>query len=59
MVFIGKGFDYLILHGLHTGHIDEIIFLEIKTGKSKQNNNEKMIQHTIESKKVYYELMRM
>ncbi|USN57571.1 MAG: hypothetical protein H6766_01075 [Candidatus Peribacteria bacterium] len=37
----------------------EIIFLEIKTGKSQQNHNEKMVQRTIQSKKVYYELMKL
>ncbi len=59
LVFIGKGFDYLVLDGLHEGNLQEIIFLEVKTGKSSQNRNEKMVQNTIEKKKIYYELMRM
>lgn len=59
MVFIGKGVDYLVLDGLHQWSIREIIFLEIKTGSSRQNKNEKLIQQTVQSKKVYYELMRL
>jgi predicted Holliday junction resolvase-like endonuclease len=59
LVFIGKGFDYLVLDGLHSGNLREVIFLEIKTGSSQQNKNEKAIQAAIDRKKVYYELMRL
>ncbi|MDD2487110.1 MAG: Holliday junction resolvase-like protein [Candidatus Gracilibacteria bacterium] len=57
MVFIGKGVDYLVFNGLSSGELEDIIFLEIKSGKSSQNKNEKMIQRIIAEKKVRYELM--
>ncbi len=58
MVFIGKGFDYLILDGLSTGNLEQIIFLEIKSGKSGLNGNEKMIRETVSNKRVKFEELR-
>ncbi|MDD2745654.1 MAG: Holliday junction resolvase-like protein [Candidatus Gracilibacteria bacterium] len=58
MVFIGKGVDYLVFDGLSEGHLKEIVFLELKTGKSKQNANEKMIENCIRQGRVKYELDR-
>jgi len=58
MVFIGKGIDYLIFDGLSEGQLREIIFLELKTGKSKQNLNEKMIENCIRQERVRYEIER-
>lgn len=59
MVFIGKGFDYLVLDGLAEGNLKHIIFLEIKTWRSLQNKNEKQIQHIIDAKLVKYQMIRM
>ncbi|MBP8016439.1 hypothetical protein KAZ01_00380 [Candidatus Gracilibacteria bacterium] len=59
MVFIGKGFDYLVLEGLSEGNLKNIIFLEIKSGKSNLNKNEKMIQKILGEKKVRYEEFRI
>lgn len=58
MVFIGKGVDYLVFDGLSEGQLREVVFLELKTGKSKQNSNEKMIERVIREGKVRYELGR-
>lgn len=58
MVFIGKGVDYLIFDGLAEGELREIVFLELKTGKSKQNANEKMIEKVLKEGRVRYELGR-
>ena len=59
MVFIGKGFDYLVLDWLSEWQIRKIIFVEIKTGRSSQNLNERMIQHVVNNKFVSYELIRI
>jgi predicted Holliday junction resolvase-like endonuclease len=59
MVFIGKGFDYLVLDGLSEWNLRQIIFLEIKTWRSRQNRNERMIQQVINTKLVRYEIMRV
>ena len=58
MVFLGKGVDYLIFDGLSEGSLREIVFLELKTGKSKQNFNEKAIEQCIRRGSVRYELER-
>lgn len=56
MVFIGKGVDYLVFDGLSEGNMKRIVFLEIKTGKSFLNSNEKSIRDVLHQKKVeYYE----
>jgi predicted Holliday junction resolvase-like endonuclease len=59
MVFIWKGIDYLIFDGLHQGRCDEIVFLEIKTGSSQLNMNEKSIKSAVEYGKVRYEVLRI
>jgi predicted Holliday junction resolvase-like endonuclease len=54
MVFIGKGCDYIIFDGLTEGHLREILFLELKSGKSVLNTNERMIRDAVDRKKVRY-----
>jgi predicted Holliday junction resolvase-like endonuclease len=58
MTFVGKGIDYIIFDGLSSGNLKEVVFLEIKSGSSNQNNNEKMIEDIIKKGKVRYEVMR-
>jgi predicted Holliday junction resolvase-like endonuclease len=58
MTFVGKGIDYIIFDGLSSGNLKEIVFLEIKSGSSTQNTNEKMIEDVIKKGKVRYEVMR-
>lgn len=59
LVFVGKGVDYVVFDGLSEGMLRDIIFLEVKTGKSQLNKNEKMIQHFLSTKKVRYELINV
>jgi predicted Holliday junction resolvase-like endonuclease len=54
MVFIGKGCDYIIFDGLTEGHLREILFLELKSGKAVLNTNERMIRDAVDRKKVRY-----
>lgn len=58
MTFVGKGIDYIIFDGLSSGNLKEIVFLEIKSGSSTQNANEKAIEDIIKKGKVKYEVMR-
>ncbi|MBB1554172.1 hypothetical protein HG442_002040 [Candidatus Gracilibacteria bacterium] len=59
MVFVGKGTDYIIFDGLSDGDLREIIFLEIKSGKSRLNANEKMIKNILDQKIVRFAEMRV
>lgn len=58
LVFIGKGFDYLVLDGLSEGTLREIVFLEVKTGTSSLNANERMIRDVVKARKVRWEESR-
>ncbi len=58
MTFVGKGIDYIIFDGLSAWNLKEIVFLEIKSGSSNQNNNEKAIENIIKQGKVRYEILR-
>lgn len=58
MTFIGKWIDYIVFNGLSQWSLEEIVFLEIKTGSSNQNTNEKMIEDIIKQGKVRYEILR-
>ena len=51
--------DYVIFDGLSNGHLREIVFLELKTGKSGLNKNERSIEAIVREKKVRYECLRI
>jgi predicted Holliday junction resolvase-like endonuclease len=47
LVFLGKGIDYLVFDGLSQGELRKIVFLEIKSGVSSLNKNERSIKECI------------
>lgn len=53
--FIGKPVDFIVFSGLsETEKIDEIIFVEVKTGKSALNEREKEVKKAVEKGNVRY-----
>ena len=53
--FIGKPVDFIVFSGLsETEKIDEILFVEVKTGKSALNEREKEVKKAVERGKVRY-----
>lgn len=58
LVFVGKWVDYVIFDGLSNWSLQKIVFLEVKSWKAAQNNNEKQIQKCIQQNHVSYELYR-
>ena len=54
MVFVGKGCDYIIFDGLSDGNLREIVFLELKSGKARLNQNEAAIKHILDQKRVRF-----
>ncbi len=52
MRFLGTPVDYIIFKGLSNGKVEEIIFLEVKAGKSKLSEREKEIKKAILKGKV-------
>lgn len=59
MVFVWKWVDYIIFHGLANGNLQEIIFLEVKSGSSKLNKNERVIRDKILAKNIQYKEYRV
>lgn len=58
-VFLGKGVDYIVFDGLYEWQLREIVMVEVKTGKSRLNRNEKAIQNAIKQWLVSYEVVRV
>lgn len=57
--FIGKPIDFLVFKGADSKNIDEVIFVEVKSGKAKINNHEKNLKNAIEKGKVRWEEYRV
>lgn len=60
--FIGKPVDFICFSGLDNkegGKIDEIIFVEVKSGNSKLTRFEKQIKDAIEDGRVRFEEYRL
>ena len=57
--FIGKPIDFLVFKGADGKNIDEVIFVEVKSGKSKINSHERNLKNAIDNKKVRWEEYRI
>lgn len=52
--FIGKPIDFLVFQGLSQGEIQEVVFVEVKSGSSKMNRNEASLKTAIDEKRVRF-----
>ncbi|MGP1576110.1 MAG: Holliday junction resolvase-like protein [Treponema sp.] len=52
--FIGKPVDFIAFTGSTTGNIEEVVFIEVKTGSSSLSNVERSLKKAIENKRVRY-----
>jgi len=50
--FVGKPIDFIVFNGMDDKKIEEVIFLEVKSGNSKLSNQEKNLKEAIDKKKV-------
>lgn len=57
--FLGAPIDFISFRGLDEKNVEEIIFIEVKTGKSNLNQTEKSIKKAILNKKVRFEEYRI
>ena len=57
--FIGKPIDFIVFKGADSKNIDEVVFVEVKSGKAKINNHEKNLKNTIDNKRVRWEEYRV
>lgn len=52
--FIGKPVDFLVFKGLSQGAVQEVVFVEVKSGGSKMNRNEASLKAAIDDKRVRF-----
>ena len=57
--FLGKPIDFICFHGLDEKNVSEIVFVEVKSGKSVLNEHEKKLRDVIKGKKVSWEEYRI
>lgn len=54
--FIGKPIDFIVFKGMDEKRINEVVFVEVKSGQSKLSEVEKTLRSAIENKNVsWYE----
>ncbi len=57
--FIGKPIDFIVFKGMDKKKINEVIFVEVKSGDAKLNSQEKNLKEVISKKKVKFEEYRI
>lgn len=57
--FVGKPIDFLIFKGLDEKNVSEVIFVEVKSGKSKLSTTEKTLKDAIINGNVRWEEYRI
>ncbi len=56
--FIGTPIDYVVFEGLSAGTVQEVVFLEVKTGKSRLKSGQRSVRDAIEAGRVRWEEYR-
>lgn len=57
--FLGSPVDFLVFRGLTEGILDQVIFVEVKTGKSGLSRRERQLRDVIDAGEVYWEEIRL
>ena len=57
--FVGAPIDYIVFEGMGEKNIKKVHFVEIKSGNSKLNKQEKTLKDVIQKKKVYWREVRV
>ena len=53
--FIGKPIDFIVFKGMDDKKIEEVVFVEVKSGTSTLSTHERRLRDTINDKKVKWE----
>ena len=57
--FIGAPIDFLVFKGMDEQPIEEVIFVEVKSGSARLNHNEHSLKDAIENKRVRWHEYRV
>ena len=50
--FIGKPIDFVVFSGMDEKNVNEVVFVEVKTGQSQLSPVEKSLRETVQNKKI-------
>ena len=51
-LFMGKPIDFIVFKGMDEKNIEEVVFVEVKSGKARLSPQEKNLKEAIDNKKV-------
>lgn len=57
--FLGSPVDYVVFDGLKEGDLRRVVLLEVKTGSSALNGNEREVRRAIEEGRVEFAVLRL
>lgn len=57
--FVGKPVDFIVFKGMDEKKIDEVVFVEVKSGSAKLSSQEKNLKEAIDKKRVRFEEYRI
>ncbi len=57
--FLGSPIDFVVFDGASKNKINKIVFLEIKSGKSRLTEKEKQIKDLVNNKKIKFNVLRI
>ena len=57
--FVGKPIDLIVFKGMDEKNINEVVFVEVKSGNAKLSEHEKRLKEVIDKKKVRWEEYRI
>lgn len=57
--FLGAPIDYVVFDGLGEGELREIVLVEVKTGRSRLNANEREVERAVAEGRVSFEILRL
>jgi predicted Holliday junction resolvase-like endonuclease len=57
--FLGQPVDYVIFDGDDEGHVERVVFVEVKTGRSTLSGRQREIKAVVESHQVEFRTVRL
>jgi predicted Holliday junction resolvase-like endonuclease len=57
--FLGAPIDYVVFDGICGGELDEVVLVEVKTGRSKLSRNERQVELAVSEGRVRFEVLRL
>ena len=57
--FIGTPVDYVVFDGLAEGAVDEVVFLEVKSGRSTLSSSQRRVRDAVEAGAVRWDVYRV